>query len=331
MRGKWILALGVAAILAGGGAALWKFRQPAAKPQTAVPPPPQELPPGAEVQFPGKIRAANVIRVAAPIDGTLEEFPVRPGDEVFEGQIIGRIQNDGLTAAERDAGLELERAQAKVQALESALIAARLEQSRLEAEQNRARAELAQKERTYRRQELLNREGATPRRAFDTALQEFQSARNEAATIDELLVQLNQRVEKSAKDIELAKKSLEEESQQYEKAKADLAAAEIHSPADGVIVSIKKLAGEEVSREMPDLFEIAVELTSLEIPIEPDPQVLKRVKPGQDALVRVAEVTGGGIPAKVKSVDGGVVVVEFASPDPVLRPGMTAMAVLKLP
>jgi multidrug resistance efflux pump len=330
MRGQWILVAGIAAILAAGGGALWKFRARPA-PAKAAPKPTPDLPPGAEVQFQGRIRAANVVRVAAPIDGTLEEFPVRVGDEVFEGQIIGRIQNDGLSAAERDAALELERAQGKVQALESTLIATRLEQSRLEAEQNRVRGELQQKERVFQRQTMLNREGATPRRLYDAAVKEYEAARSESTTVDDLIGQMAARLEKAAKDVEMAKKSLEEESSQYEKAKSDLAAAEIHSPADGVIVAIKRLAGEEVTRELADLFEIAVELTSLEMALEPDPQVLKRVKAGQDALIRVAEVTGGGIPAKVKSVEGGVVVVEFASPDPVLRPGMTAMAVLKLP
>lgn len=330
MRGKWILVLGVLAILGAGGAMLWRLRQASAPPAPKAKAEP-ELPPGAEVQFQGKIRAANVVKVPAPLDGTLEEFPVRPGDEVFEGQIIGRIRNDGLTAAEREAGLELERAQAKVQALESALIAARLEQSRLEAEQSRVRGELQQKERVYQRQTLLNREGATPRRAYDAAVKEYETVRNEASTVDELVQQIALRVDKAAKDIEAARKSLEEENDQYEKAKSDLAAADIRAPADGVIVAIRKLAGDEVTRDLPDLIEIAVELTSLELVIEPDPPVLKRVKPGLDALVRVAEIPGGGIPAKIKSADGGVVVIEFASPDPVLRPGMTALAVLKLP
>lgn len=324
-----MVALGLLGIGAGG-VAYWRVSHKAAPPPA---PAAKEtpLPAGAEVQVSGKIRAANVVRVPAPVEGTLEEFPVRPGDEVFEGQIIGRIRNDNLAAAEREAALELERAQARLQAAESALIASRLEQSRLEADLSRARGELAQKERVYTRQSLLNREGATPRRTFENAQQDFEAARAETNTLDELVKQVAYRIEKAAADVKSARKSLDLETEQYEEAKQNLASADIRSPADGIVVAIRKAAGDEVTREEQALFEIAVELVSLELVVEPEPPIVNRLKPGLPALIRIAEIPGEGLPAQVKSIDGGQVVIEFASPDPVIRPGMTALAVLRLP
>lgn len=329
MRGKWILIAGTALLLGAGSYGVWMLRRTAA-PATPPPAAAPELPPGAEVQFNGKIRAANVLSVSAPIDGVAEEFPVRPGDEVFEGQILGRIRNDNLTEAEREASLQLESAQAKLQAQESALIAARLEQSRLEANQARARGELQQKERVYQRQSLLNREGATPRRTYEAAVKDFEAAQDESKTIDELTEQMRVRIEKAISDVDQARKALEEETAQYENAKQELAAAEVHSPVDGVIVKIGKNAGDEVKRDEPGVFEIATELTSLELVVEPPPPVLKRLTPGSPALIRIAEIPGEGLPAKIKAIQGSLVVIEFASPDPVIRPGMTALAVLKL-
>lgn len=329
MRLLWILAGVLAVILGAGGAAYWiRTRPKPAPPKQAAQ---TDLPPGAEVQINGKIRAVNVVKLPAPIDGVLEEIPVTPGDEVFEGQMIARIKNDNLTIAEQDAASEAERAAARLQALESQLIATRLEQSRLEAEQNRARGELQQRERVFNRQTLLNREGATPRRVFEAAVADYDKAKLESSTVDEMVKQIQGRIDSLIATIESARKTLEEENAQFEKARLDVAAANLLSPVDGLIVAIKKTAGSEVAKEEQDLFEIATDLISLELVLEPPPPVLARLKPGLPALIRIAEVPGEGLPANVKSAAGGVVVLEFASPNPAIRPGMTALAVLKLP
>jgi len=51
--------------------------------------------------------------------------------------------------------------------------------------------------------------------------------------------------------------------------------------------------------------------------------VLARVHPGLQAAVTVAE-SPNPLAGQVKSVDQGKVVVEFANPDPVVKPGLTA-------
>ena len=56
---------------------------------------------------------------------------------------------------------------------------------------------------------------------------------------------------------------------------------------------------------------------------------LQRIRPGQDALVIVADLNGV-IPASVKEVKGNDVTLSFVSPSPVIRPGMTAQVRLKL-
>jgi HlyD family secretion protein len=58
--------------------------------------------------------------------------------------------------------------------------------------------------------------------------------------------------------------------------------------------------------------------------------MLKRLQPGQPALVIVADLGGEGIPAAVKSIEGNTVTVAFTSPNPVVKPGMTAQVRIKL-
>ena len=68
----------------------------------------------------------------------------------------------------------------------------------------------------------------------------------------------------------------------------------------------------------------------LELVIVAPPNVVKRIKAGEDALLQSAEVPGDGLPAKVKSIEGDNIIIEFASPTTLIRPGMTAVARLKL-
>lgn len=331
MRGKWILIAGIAAVLAAGGAAYWQLgRQAPAKP-AAAPKGLAELPAGAEVSLQGTLRAKNVVVVKASIDGVLEEFPVAPGDEVFEGQILGRVTNDALKQNDHNATQELERVQARVNALESGLIAARLEESRASADAARARAEEQMAERVYNRQQLLWKEGATPRKTFDTAEKNYLTAKTEAATLTALARQVMERVEQAGRDLEAAKKLLGEAEAQASKAHDDLAAEEIHSPVDGLVLTIKKQAGEEVKKDAGELIEIGVDLTAMEVALEPEPRIQKRLAQGMPALIQIAELPGDGVPGTVTKVGDGKAVVEFASPSPLIRPGISAVVRLKLP
>ncbi|WP_321476991.1 efflux RND transporter periplasmic adaptor subunit [uncultured Paludibaculum sp.] len=329
MRGKWLLfAGGTLIVAAGAGALTYYLRQPPPKPTKAATAP--VLPTGSEVHITGSIRAVNLVLVPAPVDGVAEEFPVKPGDEVFEGQILGRISNETLKETSREAELEVERAQARVNDAESLLIATRLEDSRAAADASRARIEFQRAERTYQRQQLLNAEGATPRNTYQKSLQDYEVAKKESDTLQTLSNTLQDRIQGVIKDIDLAKKALAEKVQNLESARSSLSSADLLAPADGLVISIGKSAGEEVRKGMPDLITIATDLSQLELVLEPEPPILKRLRAGQQALVQVAELPGNGLPSKVKSVDGGKVIVEFSSPSTLIRPGMTAVGTLKL-
>lgn len=326
------LAVTVVAVLlvAAGGFAYWRARRP---PPPPAPPPAAaaELPAGAEVTLGGTLRALHVVSVAAPLDGILEEIPVAPGDEVFEGQLLGRVTNGVLEQNERNAAQELERAQTRLNALESALLAARLEESRVAADAARARSEFQKHEREYERQRLLLREGATARNVHDASRKIFEASREESETLTALMRAIQERIQQSAREIEAARKTLAEEEQALELARQELAAEQVLSPVDGVVVAVRKSAGAEVKKAADTLFDIGVDLTALEVVLEPEPPVLKRLQAGMPAVVLMDELPGEGLPAKLRAIEDGKAYVEFASPSPLIRPGMAASARLKLP
>ena len=331
MRGTWFLLAGVVVFLGAGFGAytLWKREQK--PPPKAVEAKPTVPPPGSVLQFTGRIRAVNLVSVSAPTSGVLEDFVVKPGDEVAEGQVLGRIHNGTLEENEKEVERELERVQNKVTSLESAIIQARLEQSRAEAEAARARAEYSRTERVYQRQNLLNREGATPRRTFEAAEKEFNAAKEDSELQDSASRRAAERMEGLTKELETAKKTLAEKQDELDASKAELQSADLRSPVDGVVASIAKQAGEEVPKGFPDLILIGVDLSQLEIVLEPEPPVLERLKAGVPVVIQMEELPGDGLPSTIREIKDGKAIIEFGSPSPLIRPGMTAQVGLKLP
>jgi hypothetical protein len=117
--------------------------------------------------------------------------------------------------------------------------------------------------------------------------------------------------------------------QELEAAREHAAAGDVRASSDGVLLGTARGAGEEVEAGTPNLLRIAVNLSDLEAVVQPPPPVLARVRPGAEALVMFAE-TGDALAGRVREVAGTEVIVEFASPNPVIKPGMNAQVRLQL-
>jgi multidrug resistance efflux pump len=332
MRGKWLLISGILILLAvAAGALSWLWRSRSSPAVVAPAPPPRPAVfVGSEVSLLGKIRAQHIVPVAVPVEGTIEYVSVEVGQDVYEGEVLARIRNTGLETAHQVAAAEAERAQSRLNSLESTYIAARLEASRAHAEASRSQSDFARAEKAYLRQQMWYREGATPRLVFEKTQKEFEAAQTQYRTLEELARQTAEREESLHKEMDHARRVLEEKNQQLEEAKSNLAGVEIRSPADGILVGRTKQPGEEVTPEVKDLFQIAVDLSALEAVLEPEPPALERIRIGQEAILQVAEIPGEGLPGKVKEIKGSDVTVEFVNPSPAIRPGLTAQVRIKL-
>jgi HlyD family secretion protein len=217
-----------------------------------------------------------------------------------------------------------------VDSLNSALIATRLEASRARSDASRTQTEAERAEKAYLRQQMLQQEGAARRLEFEKAQKEFQLTQAHYHALDELARQSEQRVESLSRELDNARRLLEDKNRALEEASQDLAAAEIRSPVDGILLSRAKSVGEEVTRDLQDLFRIAVDLSLLEAVVEPEPPLLPHLRPGLPALVVLAELPGDGLPGTIRDVKAGEVAIEFTSPSPAVHPGLTAQVRIKL-
>ncbi|HMF74345.1 MAG TPA: efflux RND transporter periplasmic adaptor subunit [Bryobacteraceae bacterium] len=326
----WLVASAaiiLAAIGAGALTVLWReHAKPAQK--AAVAPVAPAI--GSDVSLEGKIQALRVVEVPAPVEGTVDVFHVDIGQEIFEGQLLAQINSNSLTGAEEHATQLADRARDRLNDLEASIIAGRLEASRARAVASRLKSEYDRSEKFYQRQRMLLGAGATPRLVFEKAEKEYLTNQAESASAEALAQQVESRVDSLLKEQDAAKKTLEERTHELEAAKADLAASEVHSPVDGVVVGRRGNAGDDVDRSMKDLFRIATDLSQLAVVVEPPAPVLARIHPGQTAVVTVSEAQNEPLAAEVKKVENGQVTVEFVSPDPAVKPGLTAQVRIKL-
>src|SRR5262249_20119047 len=127
---------------------------------------------------------------------------------VFEGQLLARIANAGLETGQQTAKREAEASQAKVNALESDIVSARLEASRARADASRARSEYDRLDRLYRRQQMLFSEGATPKLTYEKTGRDFQQAQGEFSTLEKVAANTESRVAELMRSLEAEKRAL---------------------------------------------------------------------------------------------------------------------------
>jgi multidrug resistance efflux pump len=330
MRGKWMLFGGIAILLAVLAGALTVWKRQSVPPLAAPPAVPARVA-GAEISLAGKVEAREVVGVQAPSDGTIAEYLVTVGEEVFEGQLIARIANPRLQGEQERAKELADRAQERVNALESQMLAARLDASRGQAESARVQDDYTRAERLARRQEMLQAQGATPRLTYEKAVADFAAAKLEFETAMARAKAAEARVAQLTKDIEAAKKTLEDRNSDLEDADINLQATQVHAPVDGVVLERKGEAGTDVRIGEDGLFRIATDLGQLQVVVEPEPPVLAKLKVGFPAAVILAEFASEQLNAEISRIEDGKVFVIFGSPDPAIKPGITAQVTIKLP
>jgi hypothetical protein len=53
-------------------------------------------------------------------------------------------------------------------------------------------------------------------------------------------------------------------------------------------------------------------------------------RPGQSVIVQVAEMSGESLEGSVREVKDGQAIIEFSSPNPAIKPGLTAQVRIRL-
>ena len=314
----------------------------------------------------GNPNAVVTVQVGSQVSGNILALYADFNSKVTKGQLIARIDPAPLQAKVDQAQANVQAAQANaisaqanvqkalasVQAANAAVANARAGVSKAQAAANDAKSKSD-------RRVMLAKEGVLSKEDMETALQTASSA-----AVDVEAEQAQQRaaednVKVALAEVEAAKTQMAATQAQVKQAQASLAAAQIDlnntfikAPVDGVVVARNVDVGQTVAASLaaPTLFQIAQDLTKMQVDTNVSEADVGRVKVGQAATFTVDAYPGrifrGAVtavrqaPINVQNVITYDVVVGVSNPDLKLFPGMTAnvkilidqrQAVLKVP
>jgi len=248
----------------------------------------------ATVTATGKVNAVTTVIVGAQTSGMIKALYVDFNSPVKKGQILAQIDPATFAAKVEQAKANLYLAQANLQ---------------------KAEASLQDAKRTRDRNETLFARNLIARSDLDTA---------------------RTNVETSEAQVSASKAQVDQARASLRLAETDLAYTTIRSPVDGMVISRTVDIGQTVaaSFQTPTLFNIAQDLTKMQVETSVDEADIGRAQVGQpveftvDAFPelvfhgKVSEVRNS--PTTVQNVVTYEVIVRVHNPEMKLRPGMTA-------
>jgi len=324
VRPRWMIVIGLVLAVAVGAVITIRAHKPKPVHVTAAPPPVIAT----EANLTGRVSPSAIVSAGAPMEGVIEAYFLDVNQPVYKDQLLGRIHNPQAGTAVEQAQLALDTAQTRVTTLTGQQLAAKLEVSRAEADQSRARSDLERLEKNYQKQKGLWDAGATPRLTFEKAEKDYNQAK-EAVEKQSGAGDAQARATQITADLDAANAAVEKATAALEHAKADLSNGEIHSPADGIIVARKGAPNDPVDLTTTDLFQIATDLTQLQITLTPTPAELAHIHAGQPAAIRVPELSPDEIPGIVRGVSATQITVEFTSPSAATKLDLAAQVRIK--
>jgi HlyD family secretion protein len=246
----------------------------------------------------GTVNPITKVEVGSQVSGKIAKLNVDYNSQVKKGQIL--------------AELDLLQFESRVKQNEANYLSSK-------ASLEKAKVTLANLERQYQRALSLFEEELISFEEKDSAEANYLSAKT---------------------DLQSAEARLEQASSQLEQSRLDLGYAIIRSPIDGVVISRDMNVGQTVqaSFQAPKIFEIANDLSKMQVECDVDEADVGKVKEGQNVRFTVdafPESTFNGTVKQVRyspTVTQNVVtyttIVDAENPDLKLLPGMTATALI---
>lgn len=308
MKARRLLALVLLVALLGGGFAAWRIyfapdAQPAYKFATI-----ESGPLTASVAATGTLNPVVAVQVSSQISGQIREILVDFNSPVKAGDLLARIAPETYEHRVRQAEADLEAARATVAVQQAELF--------------RARVNLAEAERDFRRKAQLVEKNYLSPAELDKAQTTLEAARAQLRVVEA-------QAANSAALVRQREAALGQ-------ARVDLSRTEIRAPVDGIVIKKSVEPGQTVavSLSAPEMFVIAKNLSDMQVEAAIDEADIGRVALGQEVSFTVDAFPGRKFKGQVKQVRKAAqvvsnvvsytVVISASNPDFILLPGMTA-------
>src|SRR5437868_8874819 len=260
------------------------------------------------VQATGTINAVTTVQVGSQVSGTISKLYVDFNSRVRKGQVIAEIEPSLFRGALEQAEADLQNSRANLAAAQAGLV--------------KAEATAVQTKADYERTAGLAKEGVMSPQQLDLA-------KANGDTAQAAVVAAEATVKQAAAQIALKQAAVNV-------AQTNLNHTIITAPIDGIVVARNVDVGQTVaaSLQAPTLFNIAQDLTKMQVDTQTDESDVGNIKVGQEASFTVDaypdQTFHGKVvqirlnPTTVQNVVTYDTVMAFDNPEMKLFPGMTA-------
>ncbi len=304
----------------------------------------------AAISATGTLSAKVSVMVGSVVSGNIIDLGADYNSEVKRGDLLAVIDPEPFQSRVQQAEANL--ASAKVQIINAEVAAKRADFDIANAEANlantkgalvRAESVLNDAKGKYERrltmideQIISQEELATAKTTYDQAAASLDSAKAQLRAAEANLDSVKVQKEVVLQEMVTAEATVTQQQANLEQAQFDLRNTRIVSPVDGIVIARNIDNGQTVqaSSVAPELFEIAQDLSQMQLETNIDESDISKVRVGQVATFTVDAYPGqefaGDVlqvrraPVNVSNVITYTVVIGVDNPDQRLFPGMTA-------
>jgi HlyD family secretion protein len=260
------------------------------------------------VESTGTINAVTTVQVGSQVSGTISKLSADFNSHVKKNQVIAEIDPSLFRGALLQVQADLQDAKANLSAAKAALV--------------KAQATAEQTSADYARNAALAKEGVVAQQQLDQAKANNDTAQAAVNAAKAQVVQAQAQVAQKSAAVSVAQTNLDH--------------TIIRSPIDGTVVARNIDVGQTVaaSLQAPTLFNIAQDLTKMQVYAATDESDVGQMKVGQPVTFKVDAFprdTFHGVisqirmnPTTVQNVVTYNTIIDFDNPDTKLFPGMTA-------
>ena len=298
----------------------------------------------------GTLNAVITVQVGSQVSGQIKELHADFNSQVTRGQVIARIDPEIFQAQVNQAAAQVKAAQAAVlnqravlsktradlESSRAALAAAHAQTAKAQVAVVDGRRNLGRQQELRQRELIAQADADAAQVASDSAVAQHEASlaqeRAQAAAVESAVAQL----EVVEAQLQAAQAQVGQNEAALRQVQVNLEHTIIRAPVDGVVVSRNVDVGQTVaaSLQAPTLFQIAQDLTKMQVDTNVDEADVGRVRLRQSATFTVDSFPGQTFSGEVVQVRKAPQVVQnvvtydvvISAPNPGLKllPGMTA-------
>jgi HlyD family secretion protein len=298
----------------------------------------------------GTCNAVVTVQVGSQVSGNIKALYADFNTKVAKGQLVALIDPEAFQARVNQARANVDSARAAVLNAKAGVVRAEADvasavaaRENVKAQLARAQADLRDAEVKLKRRLMLFEQGVLSREDTDTAQATYDANAATVKAVEAQVRSADQNIKAAEAQHDVALAQTESTAAQVRQAEAALAQAEldlrhteIRAPVDGTVIARHMDVGQTVaaSFQAPTIFDIAQDLTKMQVDTNVDESDISQLQVGQHASFNVDAYPGVTFPADVYQMRKNAINVQnVITYDVVLRvdnsqlrllPGMTA-------